>query len=262
MINCPKCGTDNMIGAIFCRTCGDRLNLDEIRPRTLRQVQQSPAARAIVIVYRVVLLVLIAALIAVFIGFFLPPAGRSIPALDAKTLADTSQLYESMFFPDRNQKTYAFSSAQVTGLANERLGLNRAALGDAGFALVPERLQIDCLASGYLRITLCSRLKGKLAVYSTLLLRLEKTEDSVRYQVVAARAGRIPMPASGFSFVTQRVLPLFQNDADLPLLAQLATRIEVTDDSLALTLKATARDKQTLKLFQKRLQALRRREGD
>ncbi|MBR4125648.1 MAG: zinc ribbon domain-containing protein [Victivallales bacterium] len=32
MLRCPKCGTDNMLTAIFCRGCGERLNLDEIRP--------------------------------------------------------------------------------------------------------------------------------------------------------------------------------------------------------------------------------------
>ncbi|MBR6471691.1 MAG: zinc ribbon domain-containing protein [Victivallales bacterium] len=32
MFRCPKCGTDNMLTAIFCRGCGERLNLDEIRP--------------------------------------------------------------------------------------------------------------------------------------------------------------------------------------------------------------------------------------
>ena len=32
MLRCPKCGTDNMLTAIFCRACGERLNLDEIRP--------------------------------------------------------------------------------------------------------------------------------------------------------------------------------------------------------------------------------------
>ncbi len=32
MLRCPKCGTDNMLTAIFCRGCGEKLNLDEIRP--------------------------------------------------------------------------------------------------------------------------------------------------------------------------------------------------------------------------------------
>ncbi len=32
MLRCPKCGTDNLLSAVFCRGCGERMNLDEIRP--------------------------------------------------------------------------------------------------------------------------------------------------------------------------------------------------------------------------------------
>lgn len=252
MIHCPKCGADNHIGVIFCRSCGDRMNLDEIRPQAGRGLRHSPAVRGLVIAYRVLLLLCVAVLVAVLVGFFLPPAGRRIPVPDEKSMAETRQLYESMFRPQPKQQTFAFSSAQVTALANERLGLKRGSAGDAGLALVPERLEIDCLASGYLRIVLQSRLKGRLAVYSTLVLHLDKTDNGVKYQVVAARAGRISMPVAGWSFVTQRVLPLFQGDTDLPLLAQLLTNIDVTDDSLGISIKATAKDKEARNLLLQR----------
>ncbi|GEM_PF-4267237 len=32
MLRCPKCGTDNLLSAVFCRGCGERMNLDEIKP--------------------------------------------------------------------------------------------------------------------------------------------------------------------------------------------------------------------------------------
>ena len=32
MIPCPKCEADNQIGAIFCRSCGEKLDLDDINP--------------------------------------------------------------------------------------------------------------------------------------------------------------------------------------------------------------------------------------
>ena len=40
MFRCPKCGTDNMLTAIFCRGCGERLNLDEIRPDDFQNIGQ------------------------------------------------------------------------------------------------------------------------------------------------------------------------------------------------------------------------------
>ena len=30
MVVCPKCRADNQIGAIFCRECGDKLEIEEV----------------------------------------------------------------------------------------------------------------------------------------------------------------------------------------------------------------------------------------
>ena len=43
MIKCPKCDADNQIGAIFCRGCGEKLNLDDIQPDVVRDA----AAKAV-----------------------------------------------------------------------------------------------------------------------------------------------------------------------------------------------------------------------
>lgn len=32
MLKCPKCGTDNLLTAVFCRGCGERIPLDELKP--------------------------------------------------------------------------------------------------------------------------------------------------------------------------------------------------------------------------------------
>lgn len=34
-LKCPKCGTDNLITAIFCRGCGDKLDLDAMTPEVI-----------------------------------------------------------------------------------------------------------------------------------------------------------------------------------------------------------------------------------
>ena len=32
LVKCANCGHDNQLGAIFCRNCGDKLNIEEMRP--------------------------------------------------------------------------------------------------------------------------------------------------------------------------------------------------------------------------------------
>jgi hypothetical protein len=115
---------------------------------------------------------------------------------------------------------------------------------------------VDCLASGYLRITLRSRLKGRIAVYSTVVLRLECDGEAATWRLAAARAGRVNMPAVMHAFVTERVFQPFRDSAwvlsDLQYLARNVSRLEVTDGNLALTLKATGRDKEALKYMLQR----------
>ena len=38
MLRCPKCGADNLLSAVFCRSCGDRLDLDKIKPDDLMDI--------------------------------------------------------------------------------------------------------------------------------------------------------------------------------------------------------------------------------
>ena len=34
-LKCPKCGTDNLLTAIFCRGCGDKLDLEAMKPEAI-----------------------------------------------------------------------------------------------------------------------------------------------------------------------------------------------------------------------------------
>lgn len=256
MIPCPKCGGDNLVGAIFCRKCGGRLNLDEIRPQTVNQARQAAGIRIGVIVYRVVLLLVVAVLLWVLVGFFSAPKMRAVPVAGEGDARAAEQQFETLFTAHPAAKTYVFSAAQLGALVNRRLGLAGDTGRDAGFALAPERLEIDCLASGYLRLTLRSRLKGKFAVYSTAIVRLDADGGTVARHVAAARAGRIRLPQSMQAFVTERIFQPFRDNQafcdDLAYLSRTVTRLEVTDGLITLTVRPTARDKDALKyLFQR-----------
>ena len=38
MLKCPRCGTDNLMTAVFCRGCGEKIPLDEIKPDDFEDV--------------------------------------------------------------------------------------------------------------------------------------------------------------------------------------------------------------------------------
>ena len=45
MLICPKCGYDNELGRIFCHSCGDKLDLSNIKPATAAEKKLRKAKR-------------------------------------------------------------------------------------------------------------------------------------------------------------------------------------------------------------------------
>ena len=78
MIKCAKCGFENQMGAIFCRQCGEKINMDEISPESIEQGKKKDkakqaAAKAIRWTVRIlVLLVILGVAAAAFAPWDLP----------------------------------------------------------------------------------------------------------------------------------------------------------------------------------------------
>lgn len=116
MLRCPKCGTDNMLTAIFCRGCGERLNLDEIRPDDFANIapkkqdntKQNIIGGAII------------AFLAVFflIDVMFPSCGK-IATTEDDVKAATDKAVAALFSDQRGALT--FEDKDVTALVNETL---------------------------------------------------------------------------------------------------------------------------------------------
>ena len=39
-IQCDKCGAMNPLGAIFCRTCGEKLEMKEMKPKVIQSANK------------------------------------------------------------------------------------------------------------------------------------------------------------------------------------------------------------------------------
>lgn len=84
MMQCPQCGTDNRLGAIFCRSCGTKLELDSVTSQTFEQVtgvvaknKSDAKKRTKRIVFNVIRLVILALLVAgVYLAMQIPEVGK------------------------------------------------------------------------------------------------------------------------------------------------------------------------------------------
>ena len=87
MINCPKCGADNLLNAIFCRTCGEKLNLDELKPTEVGPSEEDKKRLAQQKLMNQIGGGIIAVILAVVLGgILIPPGGKlkgAEPSADA-----------------------------------------------------------------------------------------------------------------------------------------------------------------------------------
>jgi len=237
MVPCQQCGADNMLGAIFCRNCGTRLNLDNIRPKTINQTKRPVFANAAGLVWRLLVVVLLAGACGVLVALFLtPPHGFQPAAADEKAQDVARRQVDAI---RKGRGPFAFDAGQLTTLANAGFGLDKPGAAGGG-SLRPERVAVDLLASGYLRLTLKSTLAGQLPVYTVVVGKPVADGRGLTFQVVAVRMGRVTLPESMRGVALQRFMPLLAGCKDLQELLPRLAACEVRDNRLWVTPAAAA----------------------
>lgn len=239
MIKCPKCGSDNLLGALFCRNCGGKLNINELRPETENQRRQHQGVRVGRILYRLVVLAVLAAVVGVLVGLFLAPTLRPQSALSDAEQAAAEKKFQSLsnVTPLRQVEAVSFSAAEVTALANKHL-LGGKLEGNAdAMVLAPEQITVDLLPSGYMLVVLKSKLMGKVPVYSSMVAGISGSDSEIAVSVLKVNAGRIPLPQAAWPFVLQRIDPVFRDSQDLARLRKDISAVEIGDNSATVRLK-------------------------
>lgn len=241
MIPCNKCGSDNLVGAIFCRSCGAKLNIEEIRPKTLnQQAPPSSLGHIATLVWRLIVIGALVIVGGIFFGLFLKASGYQPCVMSDADMAAACRQYEDLFVPKAKATTVTFTGDQVQAILNKEMGLTKKE-GDAGWALAPEELSINLLASGYIRIVLQSKLKGKFSVYSTLIGSLEKGDRGYEFRIFKAKMGRIGLPGAKFIEVIKgRFDSVFADYGRFAQLQPLLSEVTVSAESVEVKLKATA----------------------
>jgi len=192
MINCPKCGADNMIGAIFCRTCGEKLNLNELTPEVFDAPPVPASVKIARMVQRVLILVVLLVLIGLIAGLFFPTSIVVTGTLDQNGIAVSQRKYQALQAPTkRTPDKIPFSADEATAIVNQVLGLPSTAAGNKK----PQMLSVEFLASGNCRFVLKSLLFGQIPMYTIVVARPSvPSPGTVQFQVLKASIGKLPLP--------------------------------------------------------------------
>lgn len=246
MIHCNECGADNMVGAIFCRSCGGRLELNEIRPETEMKKEASITKNLKTIVGRIVALVVFLILAGILAALLLPAPGAVQGQLDDRAVQRAVARARQMF-ATRRQRAFTFSSEEITALANKLFRLDagsgataqtEGAAKTSKAGLMPEHLSIQLLGSGYVKMVLRSRVMGKLPIYSTLLGNFEaKEEGGVSFEPFSTAMGKLPLPGPLQDVVLKRFQSVLAVEPKLKNFAAHVVLIDVEEDKATLTVK-------------------------
>ena len=239
MITCPNCGSENLVGAIFCRTCGKKLDLEHLRRETMMAKGDSVTKKMGGVLGRMVLVLVAIVLITVLVVLLLPVSGRVNAYLDDEALAQLEAKYMFLVQPSAEHPEVTLSSEELTVALNAILGLETYGANaqppikpSSGGSLVPDHLSVEARGNGTVRLVLKALLFGKIPTYSTIVARVDVGDEGLVFHPRSAAVGRLPLPGGVQEMVVQRFEALFYSKTDLADLQKRIRALDLGDNSV------------------------------
>jgi zinc ribbon protein len=205
LLKCNECGHDNQLGAIFCRSCGTKLDVETIRPK----IDSKVTTNFFGIIRRVVTGIILLVLIYIIAAMFYPASPSSnILAEDQQTKA--SENFKAMLRKmDGNygETTYVFTPDELTYLYNNEMTESADPDADVGSYAI-ENMYFTIDSRNFVHIMIQSKLGGKIPV--TFELKGILVEDSVQFNVLKTKMGHLGLP----NFIKAKIIEKFTPGTD------------------------------------------------
>ncbi len=248
MIKCPKCEGENQIGAIFCRGCGEKLDLDDIKPETVMDAAKK--ARGTKInwfswIKNAILLVVLAALVLFFWRLFQAPSEYMEYEFADGDLTKAKARVENF---ERGIRT-SLSADAINALATDYYGLGEDAMtaylekmeeeGQAG--MVTASINVELLDDNRIRMTIYQKHNQKdfVKYYSVIEGKIDADESGLTFTPDKYAMGNNSFGFAGF--LRETIVKRFQAQIgnavtdDFDKLRRGIRKIEVKDGEVTIT---------------------------
>jgi hypothetical protein len=219
LIKCQKCGHENQLGAIFCRSCGDKLDIETIRP----EVGKSRRFNVVKTIRKLVTIFSFLVLAGVTAAIFIPSGFKDIKPLEEEAKEKTKEKFEDFMAKIEvvsKQREFTFSLPEATYIFNN-------------FILAPQEdrrrdLVFDATRGGRLNFITYSMILDKVPLRVEISGRiipidLDENEDNAdnmafKYNVLSVNFGHMPIPSAISEKILEKFKPLLENERVVKIL--------------------------------------------
>ena len=261
MIKCSKCGFENQMGAIFCRGCGEKIDMNALDPETVAKSKDAAErGKKIAKFFRHTLGIIILLAIAGAVGVAFIPCGDAYTEAPEAALKSVTPKIELLGMEDLAiiPRDTAFTVDEINALFNQRFLKKDAPAGaqpqadtqaapaaeeKSGFGFYDiEHVQFS-IHEGKLHATLHVKLVGKVPM-TMLLVGTPKFGDEVApvgFDVESASWGRVPMDLEFLrKVVTDKYAPV-ADFSELKNMFKRTEKIEVKEDRLVFSFRKNSK---------------------
>jgi hypothetical protein len=239
LIKCQNCKHENQLGAIFCRGCGVKLDLDAVNPELIDARKPKVFKTLLKIFELLIFLGILALLAAVFVPWGFPPVG-TLSGTETEPAKDNYEKLTYELDGVGRKKVYHFTPAEAAWLVSNTILTTNPALGiDVSFFPgAPESSDITVVVSRKLFGVVPTRLEMAVnAVPAGDAAAGAENPQPLSFNVNSVKYGRAPVPLFAAGFLTGKYASMMEGDQVRKLLAGIKSVTVDQDGKIVLTLK-------------------------
>jgi hypothetical protein len=182
MLKCPKCGTDNLLSAVFCRGCGEKLNLDEIKPDDFQNIGVKKVDHTL---QNAIGGAIIGVLILVFaVGCLFPAFGK------LSSTEDEQKAAADKIAGIAKGATITLTDAEATAFVTGKLKSFSGTQGDP----TATGCTVHFLDGNTVKLLLSGKVGGFLPISVTVLASIQASNKAIDLTMTNSKLGLFPIP--------------------------------------------------------------------
>lgn len=236
-IPCKECGAKSPMGAVFCRTCGEKLDISDLKPENLKKKKDSKVSP--LVMRRITSLCFMLVCLAVTVAAFMKNGGD----FDFEEGGSEAKILGKKLIAKIEGKAKSITKLEFTPLTlNQALKMwidaAEVTVDEEAYFTVIGRGAVVEIVDDKIRLTLLSELTvlgQKKDIYAVIDYLPEGSKESFTMTAVSVKQGLVPFPGTLGELITEKVdETLFSGTSDFAKIREMVKSIEIDGDKIVM----------------------------